>query len=311
MRRCSEKWVPRYFFSRNDTESSLSRQKKVSEQVRRRMTMKKFVFGVFMALALNWSSAFAVAVLGPDQALTAGTGIYSPNGQYGFVLQTDGNLVLYGPTGALWQTKTVGSGAQRAVMQGDGNFVLYRADNSVVWATRTSRPGTWLQVQDDGNFAMYWARAVWASNTADPQNIQSNETRVLTGGNVLTAGQSVSLAQYMLIFQADGNLVLYKNGGNPIWATNTHGRGASTATMQGDGNFVVSAGSTALWASGTYGNPGSLFALQPDGNLVIYTPTVIYDGIDGPFHPDYKDHRGPGRGICIGVCSGTAISIPF
>jgi hypothetical protein len=34
--------------------------------------------------------------------ITAGTGVWSADGRFYFTTQTDGNLVLYGPSGALW-----------------------------------------------------------------------------------------------------------------------------------------------------------------------------------------------------------------
>lgn len=40
--------------------------------------------------------------------------------------------------------------------------------------------------------------------------------------------------------------------------------------MQGDGNFVLYAGSTALWSSNTAGHPGAHLAVQDDGNVVVY-----------------------------------------
>jgi hypothetical protein len=58
--------------------------------------------------------------------------------------------------------------------------------------------------------------------------------------------------QYRLIFQGDGNLVLYKSGGQALWSTRTNGSGASRLILQYDGNLVIykfSGGHS--WASGT------------------------------------------------------------
>ena len=49
--------------------------------------------------------------------------------------------------------------------------------------------------------------------------------------------QLASTCKYRLVFQTDGNLVLYE-GSTARWASHTHGRGAY-ATMQSDGNVVV------------------------------------------------------------------------
>ncbi len=91
----------------------------------------------------------------------------SPDQRYLFIMQGDGNLVLYGPSGrALWNSRTDGSGADRAVMQGDGNLVVY-AGSRAVWNSRTDgRPNAFLAVQNDGNVVIYSnGKAVWATGT--------------------------------------------------------------------------------------------------------------------------------------------------
>src|SRR3569832_1082653 len=77
-----------------------------------------------------------------------------------------------------------------------------------------------------------------------------------------------------LIFQGDGNLVLYKTTGGSqkaVWASGTNGKGATSVCLQGDGNLVVYSPSNALWASGTNGSGASELKLQTDCNLVLYT----------------------------------------
>jgi hypothetical protein len=77
--------------------------------------------------------------------------------------------------------------------------------------------------------------------------------------------------QYRLIFQGDGNLVLYKSGGQALWSTRTNGSGASRLILQGDGNLVLyKSGGQALWSTRTNGSGASRLILQNDGNLVIY-----------------------------------------
>lgn len=100
--------------------------------------------------------------------LRADQSIYSPDGRFRLVMQTDGNLVLYGPSGALWSTVTVGSGATFAQTQTDGNFVVYTSASVPVWSSGTSgNPGAWLALQNDGNLVIYDGSnvAIWNSHT--------------------------------------------------------------------------------------------------------------------------------------------------
>ena len=205
-----------------------------------------------------------------ELGLSPGQSIPSANGRYQLIYQADGNLVLYSGTSPLWASGTMGRGVGTAVMQGDGNLVIYNASHQPLWATGTyGNPGSTLAVQDDGNVVIYRSDHVplWATNT-----VQHPPT--LSVGEALQAGQAITSAngRYKLIYQADGNLVLYA-GSAPLWASGTWGRGMGMAIMQADGNLVVYNGShQPLWASGTWGNAGSSLALQDDGNVVIYRP---------------------------------------
>jgi len=94
--------------------------------------------------------------LPPGGILLPGAGLYSANGRYYFVMQTDGNLVLYLGSRALWATGTNGQPVQRAIMQEDGNLVLYDHQGQPKWASGThGNPGAYLLVQCDGNVVIY------------------------------------------------------------------------------------------------------------------------------------------------------------
>lgn len=54
-----------------------------------------------------------------------------------------------------------------------------------------------------------------------------------------------------LIMQADGNLVLYRNDGKALWASDTWGKPVNVAIMQDDGNFVCYAPGVAYWSTDT------------------------------------------------------------
>ena len=63
--------------------------------------------------------------LQPGEVLAAGASISSTDGRYSLVYQGDGNLVLYGPAGAMWASNTDGKPVGSVIMQGDGNLVIY------------------------------------------------------------------------------------------------------------------------------------------------------------------------------------------
>jgi hypothetical protein len=99
--------------------------------------------------------------------LHAGDSITSCDGRFELVLQADGNLVEYGPDGAIWSTLTgplvspaspkVGYGGlgDKAVMQEDGNFVLYKDDVAVWYSSTAGFGGARLLLQDDSNLVVY------------------------------------------------------------------------------------------------------------------------------------------------------------
>jgi hypothetical protein len=105
-----------------------------------------------------------------SQTLTLGHYLRSPDGRCALLLQTDGNLVLYGAGyHVLWYAGTSNQGVANMVMQGDGNLVIYTSTNRAVWASTTSGQGnSFAVVQNDGNFVVYTTPgnvATWNSGT--------------------------------------------------------------------------------------------------------------------------------------------------
>ncbi|MCB0588037.1 MAG: hypothetical protein KDD06_22285, partial [Phaeodactylibacter sp.] len=79
----------------------------------------------------------------------------------------DGNLVLYGPSGAVWASGT-NSRCNRLAFQPDGNLVIYN-NYTAVWASSTAdsqhggNGGRLLLLTADGWFSIldnYW-QSVW------------------------------------------------------------------------------------------------------------------------------------------------------
>lgn len=106
----------------------------------------------------------------PGQELQIGKRLESNNGMYKFVMQHDGNLVLYNQVGkALWASGTHNVAIRRCIMQTDGNLVLYRYDGKPAWNSGThGKPNSTLIVQNDGNVVIYFdprPEAIWATDT--------------------------------------------------------------------------------------------------------------------------------------------------
>lgn len=105
--------------------------------------------------------------LGAGGQLNAGDWLVSPNHVYTFAMQTDANLVLYGPGGPLWASHTSGTSGAYLANQFDGNLVIY-SPNGVLWDSRTEGRGpATLVVQDDGNVVLYGPGGpIWSTGTA-------------------------------------------------------------------------------------------------------------------------------------------------
>jgi hypothetical protein len=210
-----------------------------------------------------------------DLYLTPGQSVFSPNGQFQFTLQTDGNLVEYGPYGdALFGSGTNGQPVIEAILQTDGNLVLYGPANSdgsadALWASGTAGyMGDTLHVQDDGNVVIYQGSTpLWATNTVGAD-----------ANLYLIPGQSVYSpnGEFRLALEAGGNLVEYDPDGDQIWTSGTAGQPVIEAILQTDGNLVLygpandDGSAHPLWASGTAGYMGDTLHVQDDGNVVIY-----------------------------------------
>lgn len=112
--------------------------------------------------------ASAKDVLYANERLTTNQYLQSANGSYRFILQSDGNIVLYGASRALWASNTVGKGGVNLYMQGDGNLVLRNSGGTAVWSSQSNGKGANRAVmQDNGNFVLLTSSNafVWATNT--------------------------------------------------------------------------------------------------------------------------------------------------
>ncbi len=96
---------------------------------------------------------------------------------------------------------------------------------------------------------------------------------LLTMDTRILPGYQCNVAEGYLIFQSDGNLVIYDNQGKSLWATDTSWW-ENWAEFQSDGNFVIYNGNLPQFATYTDGW-GHLMTFQDDRNLVIYDKDKI------------------------------------
>lgn len=242
------------------------------------------------AVALVFQSDGNLVAYGAGAVPLWASGTYAPGGA--LVMQNDGNLVIYKPGGIpIWASKATPSfgqlpdrllggqqldpgdalvsdnGNYALVAQGDGNLVVY-GPGGPIWATGTSSGSSALVMQMDGNLVLYANGAPnWHTGNRDLSGVQ-------------------------LVMQDDGNAVIYRPDGTPIWASMSS-RGVQLRKtilamrehlsagqflvspnqrfrmiMQGDGNLVVYGPNGPNWSSGT-GVPNSRVVLTDIGNLVV------------------------------------------
>jgi hypothetical protein len=150
------------------------------------LSLAMVLFGAVLTSGAARADGTPHSTLYEGDYLFQGQRVVGDAGYYHLEMQTDGNLVLYAQSTAIWATGTnqlcVGwpfptcapQAARFATLQGDGNFVVYWKPGVSAWATNT--PGgeasdtAQFWVQEDGNLVEYrWRGAQfveWASNTA-------------------------------------------------------------------------------------------------------------------------------------------------
>lgn len=95
-------------------------------------------------------------VLSVGKKLMAGQKMYSQNGNYYLILQSDGNLVLYRKDGkVMWNSKKSAKSPGYVTMQSDGNLVSYDKFDTPIWSSGTNGwNGAYAILQNDGNLVV-------------------------------------------------------------------------------------------------------------------------------------------------------------
>lgn len=165
-------------------------------------------------------------------------------------------------------------------MQTDGDLVYRNEQAEIKWAASrdggkcgTQHSGSHLTIQDDGNLVVYSSSSevFWSSNTYAQSTLQT--------GQSLTVGQWLQSPDgtYILIYQADGNLVLYNDKqGKVMWATATNGQTAGSLSIMAGLVQIRNKDQKCVWSSlehkgKVWPEPGVYLAVQDDGNVVVYT----------------------------------------
>jgi hypothetical protein len=238
-----------------------------------------------------------LSILNPKTEMVFNQYLDSPNKRFRLIFQEDSNLVLWDGTDPVWAGNAdvpysgevyPKRGMTAKVSIAYLNYALCVSDNqrSRLWSTDNSTPPdkdttaamlrTFLQLQDDGNIVIIDAIPVWASKKSIPVTPDLPAV-MIPPGTMIYPGDSFTVGNSNLVFQGDGNLVLYGENGVVLWASYTHEKGGAFAAMQADGNFVVyNQAGVAVWHTQTDGYPGSYARIQENGSFSIVTQKVVW-----------------------------------
>ena len=118
--------------------------------------------------------------------------------------------------------------------------------------------------------------------------------------------------QFQLLYQKDGNLVLYDttkdNPGWPwLWQSKTSGTTPGFVLLQNDGNLAIyNNAQQVIWSTGTWlpTKKGMSLVLQDDGNLVLYGIASLFSSFTdagaagSPVSPPAPGHEN-GNGVSL------------
>jgi hypothetical protein len=192
-------------------------------------------------------------------------------------------------------------------MQEDGNLVVYNGAGEPLWASGTNVPSQLfyaagelslsseqfvqsqirrLEMQDDCSLVLY------------------NVTNALVGGPLWSSGTCGAGTGCSADFQADGNLVVYDDAGQPKWASGTSGTSGAELWIQSDGNMVIYNGEgLPLWETNT---PGIFINTGVCGDLACENETCSSCpedcGACAPVCGDYSCDGGETCSSCRADC---------
>lgn len=254
--------------------------------------------------------------LPPTHSMSPGQYLCSPNQRFKLVLEADVSLVIYDGPERIWsaengQPYTVTYKPVKAVPNSFYiwySLVLVDHTRNRCWVSKSSTPpeGTleaggrraYLSLQDDGNLVAIDSMPLWTCVPTIPNTPGLADSIYFPSGENLVVGQRYSAGNAGLIFQTDGQLVLYSHSDQVLWTSSTFG--GARAVMQEDGDFVIyNSSNVKMWSSRTAGKAGAIGRLQSNGGFSIvyekpiwarfgFAPTIIPARV---FYPDHgKGH---------------------
>lgn len=95
-------------------------------------------------------------ILWPNQSRVSSNGLYVV-----FYQATDGNLVLYGPSGAVMGSGTFTTSPGGVYMNPNGELAIYNSGGGIMWQSGTAgNPGAYMRVKNDGHVAIFSSNGV-------------------------------------------------------------------------------------------------------------------------------------------------------
>lgn len=200
----------------------------------------------------------------------------SANENYRLTLNKDGNLVLqsWPKEKNIWASHTSGAGGEYLVLEDDGNLVMYTKKDKTVWESDTSGSGAdKLMLHNTGELALYFgSEKVWSTEDVVDENDATN--------NKLYIDQKLDRNDYLESANRNYRLTLDKNGDlvlsnlledEELWSSDTGGNDSEYLVFEDDGNLVLYTKSEeVVWQSNTKDTGADKLMLHNNGNLVLY-----------------------------------------
>ncbi|WP_404712183.1 hypothetical protein [Sphingomonas sp. MMS24-J13] len=257
-------------------------------------SFERFTSGVYVDLS-GQTNTNGVTVRAAGDALQSGWSIVSPDGRYTFVYQTDGNLVLYGPSGVMWANNVYNYGAGRAVLQGDGNLVVYNSANAAVWASNTVGSGaSFLSLDNNGLLAIKTddATIIWSVGGGGT----TNATTSYVYGDTWTSIENITGSNF-------NDTLIGPNG-----STTLKGLAGDDILTGGNGNDILEGGAGADQLNGAGGiNTASYVGSAEDVYVNLASGTAIGGDATGDTYANIQNVTGSAYGDELGGNSGNNV----